>query len=183
LIRVVKAQTYDLRPSDYFVEMPNASSELTIRDATPDDLATIDRMIHGLAEYERLADECYSTEEKLRRTLFGQPRYAECVIARLGNEPVGFALFFHNYSTFEARPGLYLEDLFVLPEHRGHGVGRALLRHLAQIAVARDCARFEWAVLDWNEPAIGFYKSLGARPMSDWTVMRVAGEALAALAR
>jgi GNAT superfamily N-acetyltransferase len=163
--------------------MPNADAELTIRDATPDDLPTINRMIHGLAEYERLANECYATEEKLRRTLFGEPRYAECVIARLDAEPVGFALFFHNYSTFAARPGLYLEDLFVLPEKRGHGVGRALLRHLARVAVARDCARFEWAVLDWNEPAISFYKSLGARPMGDWTVMRVSGEALEQLAR
>jgi GNAT superfamily N-acetyltransferase len=163
--------------------MPNNYAELTIRDASVDDLPIITRMIHGLAEYERLAHECRATEDKLRRTLFGNPRYAECVIARIAEEPVGFALFFHNYSTFAAQPGLYLEDLFVLPEHRGHGVGRALLRHLAQIAVARECARFEWAVLDWNEPAIGFYKALGAVPMSDWTVMRVSGEALQALAR
>jgi GNAT superfamily N-acetyltransferase len=163
--------------------MPNTNAELTIREATQDDLATINLMIHGLAEYERLAHECRATEEKLRRTLFAQPRYAECVIARLGTAAVGFALFFHNYSTFEARPGLYLEDLFVLPQHRGAGVGRALLQHLARIAVARDCARFEWAVLDWNEPAIGFYRSLGAQPMSDWTVMRLSGEALQQLAR
>jgi GNAT superfamily N-acetyltransferase len=163
--------------------MPNANAELTIREATPDDLATINRMIHGLAEYERLANECHATEDKLRRTLFGQPRYAECVIARLGEVPVGFAIFFHNYSTFAARPGLYLEDLFVLPEHRGAGVGRALLRHLAGLAVARDCARFEWAVLDWNEPAIGFYTSLGAQPMNEWTVYRLTGAALQRLAR
>jgi len=140
-------------------------------------------MIFGLAEYERLLHECDATEDKLRKSLFGDPRYAECVIARIGEEPVGFALFFHNFSTFAARPGLYLEDLFVLPEHRGLGVGRELLRHLARLAVARDCARFEWAVLDWNEPAIGFYKSLGAQPMNEWTVYRLKGEAIQALAR
>jgi GNAT superfamily N-acetyltransferase len=140
-------------------------------------------MLHGLAEYERMAHECKATEERVRRTVFEDPRYAECVIARLDDEPVGFALFFHNYSTFAASPGLYLEDLFVLPEHRGHGVGRALLQHLARIAVNRGCARFEWAVLHWNEPAIGFYKSLGAKPMEDWTVYRLTGEALQELAR
>ena len=163
--------------------MPTANAALTIREATPDDLTTIRRMIHGLAEYERLAEQCQATEEKLRRTLFGEPRYAECVIASLGADAVGFALFFHNYSTFAASPGLYLEDLFVLPEHRGLGVGRELLRYLARLAVARNCARFEWAVLDWNEPAIGFYKSLGARPLDDWTVFRVTGEALQQLSR
>jgi len=163
--------------------MSNATTDLTIRDATPDDLPVINQMIHGLAAYERLAHECRSTEAKLRSTLFGQPRYAECVIARLEEVPVGFAIFFHNYSTFAAQPGLYLEDLFVFPEHRGRGVGRELLRYLARLALARNCARFEWAVLDWNEPAIGFYKSLGAQAMSDWTVMRVSGEALERLAR
>lgn len=157
--------------------------KLTIHTATPEDVPTIRRMIFGLAEYERLLHECEATEEKLRKSLFGEPRYAECVIARIGEEAVGFALFFHNFSTFAARPGLYLEDLFVLPEHRGHGVGRELLRHLAQLAVARDCARFEWAVLDWNEPAIGFYESLGAKPMSDWRIMRLSGEALQRMAR
>jgi GNAT superfamily N-acetyltransferase len=163
--------------------MPTVDTELTIRPGTPEDLPIIRRMIFGLAEYERLLHECDATEDKLRKSLFGDPRYAECVIARIGEEPVGFALFFHNFSTFEARPGLYLEDLFVLPEHRGHGVGRELLRHLARLAVARDCARFEWAVLDWNEPAIGFYKSLGAQPMNEWTVYRLKGEAIQALAR
>ncbi len=157
--------------------------KLTIHTATPEDVPTIRRMIFGLAEYERLLHECEAPEEKLRKSLFGEPRYAECVIARIGEEAVGFALFFHNFSTFAARPGLYLEDLFVLPEHRGHGVGRELLRHLAQLAVARDCARFEWAVLDWNEPAIGFYESLGAKPMSDWRIMRLSGEALQRMAR
>jgi GNAT superfamily N-acetyltransferase len=163
--------------------MPTAHADVIIREATPDDLPIIRRMIHGLAEYERLAHQCEATEEKLRRTLFGEPRYAECLIASIGSEAVGFALFFHNYSTFAASPGLYLEDLFVLPEHRGLGVGRQLLRHLARLAVARDCARFEWAVLDWNEPAIGFYKSLGAQPLNDWTVFRVTGEALQQLSR
>jgi len=163
--------------------MPTVDTELTIRPGTPEDLPIIRRMIFGLAEYERLLHECDATEDKLRKSLFSDPRYAECVIARIGEEPVGFALFFHNFSTFEARPGLYLEDLFVLPEHRGLGVGRELLRHLARLAVARDCARFEWAVLDWNEPAIGFYKSLGAQPMNEWTVYRLKGEAIQALAR
>lgn len=163
--------------------MPTAHADLTIREATPDDLPIIRRMIHGLAEYERLADQCQATEEKLRGTLFGERRYAECVIARNGTEAVGFALFFHNYSTFQASPGIYLEDLFVLPEHRGLGVGRELLRHLARLAVTRDCARLEWAVLDWNEPAIGFYESLGAQPLNDWTVFRVTGEALQQLSR
>ena len=156
---------------------------LSIRAATAADLPTIKAMIFGLAEYERLLDECEATEERLRSALFGSPRYAECVIARIGDTPVGFALFFHNFSTFAARPGIYLEDLFVLPEHRGQGVGGELLRHLARLAVERNCARFEWAVLDWNAPAIRFYTSLGARPMNDWTVFRVTGEALQELAR
>ncbi|HJU73916.1 MAG TPA: GNAT family N-acetyltransferase [Gemmatimonadaceae bacterium] len=156
---------------------------LSIRAATAADLPTIKAMIFGLAEYERLLDECEATEERLRSALFGSPRYAECVIARIGDTPVGFALFFHNFSTFAARPGIYLEDLFVLPEHRGQGVGGELLRHLARLAVERNCARFEWAVLDWNAPAIKFYTSLGARPMNDWTVFRVTGEALQELAR
>lgn len=163
--------------------MPTVTNELSIRPASLEDVATIKDMIWGLAEYERLAHECHATEEQLRKSLFGEPRYAECVIARFGEEPVGFALFFHNYSTFAARPGLYLEDLFVLPQHRGRGVGRELLRHLARLAVARECARFEWAVLDWNEPAIQFYRSFGAQPMSDWTVFRLTGEALRQLAR
>lgn len=163
--------------------MPTVENELSIRPATPEDVPIITEMIRGLAEYERLAHECQATEERLRQTLFGEPRYAECVIARFGETPVGFALFFHNYSTFAARPGLYLEDLFVLPEHRGRGVGRELLRHLARLAVARECARFEWAVLDWNAPAIQFYRSFGAQPMSDWTVFRLTGEALRQLAR
>jgi GNAT superfamily N-acetyltransferase len=163
--------------------MPTPDAALTIREATTDDVPLITDLIHQLAAYERLVDECHATEEAVRRTLFGERRYAECVIARVGDVPVGYALFFHNYSTFAARPGLYLEDLFVLPSHRGRGIGRALLRHLAGLAVARDCARFEWTVLDWNQPAIDFYRSVGAQWMGDWTIMRLSGEALHRMAR
>jgi GNAT superfamily N-acetyltransferase len=154
-----------------------------IRPATREDVPLIHRFIRELAEYERLAHTVVATEEALRETLFGPKPAAEVVLAFDGNEPVGFALFFHNYSTFLAKPGLYLEDLFVLPERRGHGYGRALLVHLARIALERGCGRFEWAVLDWNEPAIGFYRKLGAEPQDDWTVFRVTGDALARLAR
>jgi GNAT superfamily N-acetyltransferase len=139
-------------------------------------------LIKGLAEYEKLAHEVIATEAGLRDTLFGPRPSAEVVLAYDNEEAVGFALFFHNYSTFLGKRGLYLEDLFVRPEWRGRGAGRALLTHLAKIAAERDCGRFEWAVLDWNEPAIGFYKSLGAKPMHEWTVFRVTGESLRALA-
>jgi GNAT superfamily N-acetyltransferase len=155
---------------------------LSIAPATPDDVPLILALIRGLAEYERLAHECVATEEGLRETLFGERPQAEVVIARLGEAPAGFALFFHNYSTFLARRGLYLEDLFVFPEFRGRGVGEALLAHLARLAVERQCGRFEWWVLDWNEPAIRFYERLGAAPMRDWTVFRLTGEALERLA-
>ena len=154
-----------------------------IEPARERDVPLILRLIKGLADYEKLADEVQATEESLRATLFGPHPAAEVMIAYAGDEPVGFALFFHNYSTFLGKRGLYLEDLFVVPEWRGRGAGRALLSHLAKIAGERDCGRFEWAVLDWNEPAIGFYKSLGAQPMHEWTVFRVAGEALPVLAR
>ncbi|MGE0352505.1 MAG: N-acetyltransferase family protein [Gemmatimonadales bacterium] len=155
---------------------------LTITPAVPEDVPLILRLIHGLAEYERLADECVATEEQLRASLFGPSPAAEVVIARIHGEPAGFALFFHNYSTFLARRGLYLEDLFVLPAFRGQGVGKALLIHLARLAVERDCGRFEWWVLDWNVDAIRFYLSLGAEPMNDWTVYRLTGDALRTLA-
>jgi len=154
-----------------------------IRAATADDVPLILRFIRGLAEYERLADQVVATEDGLRETLFGARPYAEVVIAEDGGEPAGFALFFHNYSTFLGRPGIYLEDLYVLPELRGRGVGRALLAHLARLAVERGCGRLEWWVLDWNEDAIRFYRALGAEPMDDWTVFRVAGDALERLAR
>ena len=155
---------------------------LALRPATVADVALVLAFIRDLAEYERLAHEVVATEPLLRETLFGERPGAEVVIAELDGEPVGFALFFHNFSTFLGRPGLYLEDLFVRPAARGHGVGRALLARLAAIAVARGCGRFEWAVLDWNEPAIGFYRRLGAVPLDDWTVQRVTGEALHRLA-
>ena len=139
------------------------------------------RLITALAEYEKLTDQCVATEAALRATLFGDQPAAEVVIAYVGAEPAGFALWFHNYSTFLARRGLYLEDLFVRPEWRGQGIGRALLSHLARIAVARGCGRMEWSVLDWNEPAIGFYRRLGATVMEDWRICRIAGDTLTAL--
>ena len=156
---------------------------LTIRSATASDVPLILRFIRGLAEYERLLDECVATEELLHTSLFGPRPDAEVVIASLDGAPAGFALFFHSYSTFLARRGLYLEDLFVFPEFRGRGVGKALLKYLARLAVDRGCGRFEWAVLDWNESAIEFYESLGAVPMGDWITYRLTGDALARLAR
>jgi GNAT superfamily N-acetyltransferase len=149
-----------------------------IEPAREHDVPLILRLIKGLAEYEKLAHEVTATEDGLRATLFGPNPSAEVVLAYADQAAVGFALFFHNYSTFLGKRGLYLEDLFVLPEWRGHGVGRALLTHLAKIAAERNCGRFEWAVLDWNEPAIRFYKNLGAQPMHEWTVFRVAGDDL-----
>lgn len=155
---------------------------LSISIATEADAPLVLDFIRGLAEYERLAHEVVATEEKLRSTLFGPRPYAECVIARWDGEPAGFALFFHNYSTFLAQPGIYLEDLFVKPAMRSKGIGRALLRRLARLTQERNCGRLEWSVLDWNESAIGFYKSLGAVPMDDWTIFRMRGDALAKLA-
>ena len=143
----------------------------------------IAELIRGLARYEKLEDQVEMTEELLDTALFGQRPYAEVVLAEDGGRPAGFALFFHNFSTFLGRPGIYLEDLFVLPEHRGSGIGRMLLAHLARLAVERGCGRLEWAVLDWNRDAIGFYERLGARPNSEWTVYRLTGEALSSLAR
>jgi len=154
---------------------------LSIRPATPADLPLIAQLIRDLAEYEKLAHEVRFDEAVLSQKLFGARPYAEVVIGELGGAPQGFALFFHNFSTFEGKPGIYLEDLFVRPEARGSGLGKALLSHLAMLAVERDCARLEWSVLDWNTPAIGFYKKLGARLMDEWTVMRVDGAALARL--
>jgi len=155
---------------------------IEIRPATADDAPLILQFIRGLAEYEKLAHEAIATEAGLHATLFGPRPQAGVILAFDAGEPVGFALFFHNYSTFLGKHGLYLEDLFVKLEARGKGVGRALLVYLAKIAKARDCGRFEWSVLDWNEPAIEFYKSLGAKPLDDWTIFRVTGEALDQLA-
>jgi GNAT superfamily N-acetyltransferase len=157
-------------------------SDLRIEPATEDDVPLILTMIKALAEYERLAEAVVATEESVRTSLFGAHPWAEVAIARVGTEPVGFAVWFFSYSTFLARPGLHLEDLFVYPEWRGHGIGRALLVYLAKVAVARDCGRMEWSVLDWNEPSIGFYRSLGATPMDEWTVFRLTGRALDDLA-
>lgn len=156
---------------------------LTIRPATVDDLPLILQLIQGLAEYERLLHQCVATVDELRASLFGARPDAEVIIGVLDGTPAGFALFFHSYSTFLARRGLYLEDLFVIPELRGKGVGKALLKHLARLAIDRGCGRFEWAVLDWNAPAIRFYESLGAVPMTDWKTYRLTGDALSRSAR
>ena len=155
---------------------------MNIRTATVDDLPTILRFIRELADYERLADRVVATEESLRATLFGNPRFAEVLIGEDDGEPFGFALFFHNYSTFLAQPGIYLEDLYVRTELRGKGYGRALLARLASIAIERNCGRVEWSVLNWNEPAIRFYKNIGALPMDQWTTFRITGDALEKLA-
>ena len=155
---------------------------LTIRPGERKDVSVIAELIRGLAQYERLAGEVTMTEARLEHALFGERRYAETLIAADDGQAVGFALFFHNFSTFLAQPGIYLEDLFVVPEHRGSGVGRELLQALARTAVERGCGRMEWAVLDWNESAIGFYERLGAKPNADWTVYRLTGDPLRALA-
>lgn len=153
-----------------------------LRPATIDDVPLILELIRALADYERLPDEAVATEAGLRDTLFGERPAAEVVIAEVDGASAGFALFFHTYSTFLGRRGIWLEDLFVRPEFRGHGIGRQLLSHLAALAIARDCGRLEWSVLDWNVDAIGFYQKLGAVAMDEWTTNRVTGEALAALA-
>ena len=153
-----------------------------IRAATRADVATILQFVRDLAAFEREPDAVAATEAMLAQALFGERPAAEAVIAEDAGHPLGFALFFHNFSTWTGRRGLYLEDLYVTPAARGRGVGKALLRHLAGLAVARDCARFEWSVLDWNADAIGFYRSIGAVGMEDWTIQRVTGDALRALA-
>ncbi len=153
-----------------------------IRSAMPADVDVIAKLIRDLAEYERLTHACVLQESDLHRHLFGERKYAEVLLAEENGAVVGFALFFHNYSTFRAKPGIYLEDLFVEPAHRGNGHGKALLRALARLAVERNCSRVEWSVLNWNEPSIAFYKSLGAQPMDEWTVYRLTDEALRRLA-
>jgi GNAT superfamily N-acetyltransferase len=158
----------------------NPSTDIIIRPATTADVPTILALIRELAEYEKLLDMVVATEASLHRSLFGPRPYAEALIATVGSESetVGFALFFHNFSTFLGKPGMYLEDLFVRPSFRGRGIGKALLVRVAQIAVERDCGRMEWSVLDWNAPSIRFYESLGAQPLSDWTMYRLTGETL-----
>ena len=158
------------------------SADLQIRVATSADAATILGFIQDLAEYEKLSHDVVADEARLRATLFGERPAAEVLIAEAGGEAAGFALFFQSYSTFLAKPGLYLEDLFVRPSARGHGVGSALLSALAQICMDRDYGRFEWSVLDWNEPAIRLYRTIGAASMNEWTVNRLTGAPLAALA-
>lgn len=156
---------------------------IEIRKADVNDVPLILEFIQSLAEYERLRDACTATEERLRTTLFSEKPAAEVIIAEASGEPVGFALFFHNYSTFLAQRGIYLEDLFVKPEARGKGVGLALLSALARIAVERNCGRLEWAVLDWNQLAIDFYRRIGAVPLDDWRIFRMTGDSLAGLAQ
>jgi GNAT superfamily N-acetyltransferase len=162
--------------------MTQPSANFSIRPATSNDVPTILGFIRALAEFENLTHEVTATEDELRDQLFGPSPRAEVVLACEGNCAVGFALFFHNFSTFLSRTGLYVEDLFVLPQHRGKGYGRALMLHLAKVARERGCGRFEWTVLDWNQPAIDFYRSLGAEPMSQWIIQRVTGPALDRLA-
>ena len=155
---------------------------VSIRPATVDDVPLIAQLIRELAEYERLADAAVATEDGLREQLFGERPAAEVLVAEADGEPVGFALFFHTFSTFLGKRGLYLEDLFVRPDFRGLGLGKHLMAALARIAVRRDCGRFEWSVLDWNAPSIAFYRKLGATGMDEWTVQRLEGDALHALA-
>jgi GNAT superfamily N-acetyltransferase len=154
----------------------------SIRPATVEDVSLILSFIKELAEYERLSYEIVATEDILRESLFGERRAAEVVIGQQGDDPAGFALFFHTFSTFLGRPGIYLEDLYVKPEFRGMGIGRAVLVYLARLAKERNCGRLEWSVLNWNEPAIRLYRGIGAVPMDEWTVYRVSDEALEELA-
>ncbi len=162
---------------------PCSEKPIAIRPATKADAGVILGLIRELAEYEKLSHEVVATEELLIRNLFGPRPYAECIIAEANGEPIGLALFFHNFSTFLGKPGLYLEDVFVKLAWRGHGVGMQLLRELARIALDRDCGRMEWWVLDWNEPALDFYRRLGAQSMSDWTVQRLTRSEIEALAK
>lgn len=154
-----------------------------IRAATPADVPVILELILELAVYEKLESDVVTKPEDLATHLFGPRPYAECLLAEEAGIVVGFALFFHNYSTFRGKPGIYLEDLFVKPNYRGYGHGKALLVELARLAVGRDCARLEWAVLDWNAPSIAFYERLGAIPLNEWTTYRLTGDAMRALAQ
>lgn len=162
--------------------MTTAAPAIVVRPAVREDAGQILAFIRELAEYEKLAHEVVADEAGLAARLFGERPYAEALIAEVDGAPAGFALFFHNFSTFVGKPGLYLEDVFVRPQYRGLGLGKRLMVRLAKIALERDCGRFEWSVLDWNQPAIDFYRSLGAVGMDEWTVQRVTGDALQALA-
>ncbi len=156
--------------------------ELSLRQATPADSQTLFSLIQALAEYEKLSHTVTGNPAALEAHLFGNRPYAEAILAELSGKVVGFALFFHNYSTFLTQPGIYLEDLFVLPEYRTQGIGKALLIHVAQLAISRGCGRLEWSVLTWNQPAIAFYQRMGAAILPDWQICRVMGEALTDLA-
>jgi Predicted acetyltransferase len=155
----------------------------TIRSATAEDAALILQFIIELAEYEKARDAVLADEEQIRRSMFGPDAKVRALICEEAGQPIGFAVYFYNYSTWLGRNGIYLEDVFVRPEHRRKGAGRALLKHIAGIAVAEGCGRFEWSVLDWNQPAINFYESIGAKPQSEWTIYRLTGEALERFAR
>ena len=157
------------------------SSDLVLRFAEPKDCNVLFELIKALAEYEKLSDAVTGNVLALQEHLFGAQKYVESIVAEYTGKPVGFALFFHNYSTFLTKPGIYLEDIFVLPEYRQQGIGRAILTKLAQIALERNCGRLEWSVLDWNEPAITFYRRIGASILDDWRICRVTGEALTQL--
>lgn len=172
-----------IQSSQFLDETKVFSMTIKIKFATTEDVPLIFTFIKELAEYEKLSHEVVATEELLKKALFGEKSNTEALIAYLDEQPVAFALFFHNFSTFAGRPGIYLEDLFVRPEARGKNIGKALLTFLAKLAIERNCARLEWSVLDWNEPAIGFYKRLGAKAMDEWTVYRVTGPALQDLAQ
>jgi GNAT superfamily N-acetyltransferase len=171
-----------IKPDTQHIHSENCMATKTlVRNARPDDVPQIAQFIRDLAAYEKLSDQCFVKEEQLREHIFGARPYCEVLIGEDESGPAGFALFFHNYSTFLAKPGIYLEDIFVLPERRGGGLGKALFTAVARVAVQRNCGRMEWAVLDWNEPAIGFYKKLGATLMDDWTTCRLTGDALRAI--
>ena len=158
------------------------SADFRIRPAQKQDARLILDLIKQLATYEKLAHTVVATEAIIEDKLFGKKPSAEVIIGEFKNKPVGFALFFHNYSTFTGKPGIYLEDLFIVPEHRNKGYGKIILSYLAKLAVERDCTRLEWSVLDWNEPSIQFYKNLGAVPMNEWISFRLSGDALSSLA-
>jgi len=168
-----------------FCPLPSAfltMTNLILRSTTPQDVPTLFHLIKGLAEYEKLSHAVTGNIVDLESHLFGDRIYAEAILAELDGKAVGFALFFPNYSTFLTKPGIYLEDIFVLPEYRHQGIGKALLNHVAKLAVKRNCGRLEWSVLDWNEPAIGFYQRMGADVLPDWRICRVTGENLSKLA-
>ena len=162
--------------------VPTNNPDIILRAAKEDDVPSILNFIKELSVYEKLSHEVFTTEELLKENLFGNKRFAEVIIADYKNEPAGFALFFHNFSTFLGKPGIYLEDLYVKEHLRGKGIGKILLTYLGKLALERDCGRIEWAVLDWNEPSIQFYKNLGAVPMDEWTVFRVTGDSIKKLA-